>query len=65
MATAALAWGTAQAAEAPVPLGTAESYAILAGSTVTNTGDSDIIGDVGIHPGTALTGFPPERSSAP
>jgi hypothetical protein len=51
--------GSAQAAAVAVPLGTADSYAVLAGSTVTNTGPSVIDGDVGLSPGTAVTGFPP------
>jgi cell division septation protein DedD len=48
--------GTVLAA-ASVNLGTAKSFAVLAGTTITNTGATTITGDVGLHPGTAVTGF--------
>jgi type VI secretion system secreted protein VgrG len=46
-------------AQTAPPLGTAANFAVLGGSTVTNTGNSVIVGSVGVSPGTAITGFPP------
>lgn len=61
---AALLSGAAPVLAQP-SLGTAASFGVLAGSTVTSTGASVIAGDVGVSPGTAVIGFPPGLVSPP
>lgn len=50
---------SAGAPTASPTLGTAAGYSVLAGSAVTNTGPSVLSGELGVSPGSAITGFPP------
>jgi type VI secretion system secreted protein VgrG len=40
-------------------MGTSSTYSALAGSTLTNTGNSAVYGDLGVSAGTSITGIPP------
>jgi Ice-binding-like len=51
--------GSVVAAGPPsVGLGTAGAYGVLAGDNIANTGATTINGDLGLHPGSSVTGAP-------
>lgn len=57
LCTSMLARPALAAADGPVDLGTADSFAILAGAGITNTNATTITGDVGTFPTTTRSGF--------
>jgi type VI secretion system secreted protein VgrG len=57
-----LIWPATALAATDPGLGGAGYFAVLAGTTVTNTGPSWITGQLGVAPGAAVTGFPPGTS---
>ncbi len=57
-AVATLVGGTGAQGQETI-LGTAQEFAVLAHAELTNTGPTVINGDLGLSPGTDVTGFPP------
>jgi hypothetical protein len=46
-------------AQTSVDLKTASGFAVLAAAGITNTGNSDLMGDIGSYPTATISGFPP------
>ena len=59
---AGLLWSSATAlAQNAPPLGASVSFAVLAGSAVRNSGSSLVTGNLGVSPGTSISGSPTVR----
>jgi len=58
-ALALLGCNSAKANFVPPTLGSAGSFAVLGGTTVTSTGNTVLNGNLGVYSGSAITGFPP------
>lgn len=59
-----VAEGGAALSPATVSLGTAGNFGVLANTAVNNTGATTVDAEVGVGPGTTLTGFPPGTATA-
>ncbi len=59
LAAAVSCVGNQASAQIVIDLGTAESFAVLGGASVVNTGNTIVTGDLGVAPGISITGFGP------
>lgn len=51
--------------DGPIDLGTSAAFGVLGASAVTSTGPTVVGADVGVSPGTSITGFPPGTLTPP
>ncbi|MBN6053695.1 hypothetical protein JYK22_17270, partial [Nonomuraea sp. RK-328] len=51
--------GVSHAESPPIDLDDAAGFAVLADDAVVNTNQTTVTGDLGVSPGTTVTGFPP------
>ncbi|EGX95743.1 FG-GAP repeat protein [Cordyceps militaris CM01] len=59
VAVLSLAHSTVEKRGAPIVMGDAGTYGVIAATTLTSTGNTKITGNCGTSPGTSVTGFPP------